>query len=153
MGQILPGSGPPQSPGRMESDHVKPKQSRNGRRSPPVLIIIGQDIFHDNAGGDPCADGAAAYTPNVPSGLLPPGSPPTTTVSYYCPPSFQVPAKYDTINCNDIGDTVSEAMDFLGATIVHEWTHNDAIGIAATGLTSQTSTDWMAMVPPPSAIF
>lgn len=127
-----------------EADHPKvqavwnqimsdPNNPGTGEDRPQYCIIIGQDISHDNAEGDPCADGAAAYTVNVPSGLLPPGGPLTTTVSYYCPPSFQVPAKYDTINCNDIGDTVSEAMDFLGATIVHEWTHNDAIGMAATG--------------------
>ena len=127
-----------------EADHDKVKGVWNQIMSDPAdpgtgedrlqyCIIIGFDLTKGNAGGDSCAEGAAAYTLPVSSGFLPPGGPPTTTLSYYCPPAFQTALKYSDISCNDLGDTMSTKMDFLGATIMHEWMHNDAIGAAATG--------------------
>ncbi|KAK4696448.1 hypothetical protein P7C71_g1466, partial [Lecanoromycetidae sp. Uapishka_2] len=127
-----------------EADHDKVKGVWNQIMSDPTnpgtgedrlqyCIIIGEDIAKGNAGGDPCAEGAAAYTVNVPPDLLPPGGPSTTTVSYYCPPAFQTALKYSDIKCADLGNTMTTDMDFLGATIMHEWMHNDAIGAAATG--------------------
>lgn len=127
-----------------EADHDKVKGVWNQIMSDPTnpgtgedrlqdCVILGFDLSKGNAGDDPCADGAAAYTVQVAPGVIPPGSPPTTTVSYYCPPAFLTPLKYSDISCTDLGDTVSTEMDFLGATIMHEWMHNDAIGAAATG--------------------
>jgi len=94
--------------------------------------IIGIDISKDNVGGDPCAEGYDAYTVEIPPTFL--GSDPQgSTISYFCDRAFTGPQTIGAIACSDLDTFASNKMDFLGATILHEWMHNDNIGAAATG--------------------
>ena len=94
--------------------------------------IIGIDVAKDNQGGDPCAEGADAYTIAVPPGVIP-DSHPDDTITYFCPVAYTRTPRYNQISCAALGDTMSTKMDFIGATIMHEWLHNDGIGKAALG--------------------
>ena len=95
--------------------------------------IIGWDLSRNNRGGDPCAKGNQAYTIPIPPKHLDPGQSPDATLTYFCPAAFVSAHRYSEISCADLGDTVSVKMDFLGATIVHEFLHNKDVGQAAIG--------------------
>ena len=75
-----------------------------------------------------------AYTVPIPPQFREPHQPDTATVTRFCPTAYTSPLKYSSISCNDVGDTASTKMEFLGAIILHEWFHNDAIGKAAIGV-------------------
>ncbi|KAI9149907.1 hypothetical protein HJFPF1_09653 [Paramyrothecium foliicola] len=92
--------------------------------------ISGYNFFPAMGKGDPCAEGSAAYTSNwVDEKENPLGF----SRTHFCPPAYEQPPKYEDMKCTDLGDTVSDKMDFLGATVMHEWIHNDDIGTEVIG--------------------
>jgi len=96
--------------------------------------IIGEDIAADSPQGSPCENrGTWGYTYRVvPPGLFPDVSA-QSSVTYFCGEAYSFPIQAGDITCDSLGPTLSAGMEFLGATILHEWMHNDAIGAAATG--------------------
>ncbi|KAI0506306.1 hypothetical protein F5B22DRAFT_660390 [Xylaria bambusicola] len=92
--------------------------------------VAGFDFLPVTSGEDACAEGATAYTSNF---LESDHTYKGVSRTHFCPPAYQQKARYSDISCNDIGDTLNTKMDFLGATILHEWLHNDAVGKAVTG--------------------
>lgn len=111
------------------SDPANPGQGEDRVKN---CRIFGIDFIKEWQGDDICAEGAAAYTSNIPDGT-PPWNDNGVSLTHFCPPAYSETARYTDISCNDIGDTVNAEMDFLGATILNEWLHNDAIGKAVTG--------------------
>lgn len=120
-----------------ESDHDTVKKvykqivsdpSKPGHGEPRLenCKIIGTDLSHGHPSPrDSCAEGYEAYTVEVAPGYDDPAG---TTLTYFCDAAYAGPDSYKNMKCVDIGDTLSEKMEFLGATILHEWTHNDNIG-------------------------
>ncbi|PIA90932.1 hypothetical protein CB0940_11074 [Cercospora beticola] len=53
-------------------------------------------------------------------------------IAHMCDQGYDVPKRSD-VSCDSLGSTVSTLMDVLGAIILHEYTHFDRIGKAATG--------------------
>ncbi len=80
------------------------------------FVILGFDFQKDVR--DHCgAEGADAYTSPVPDFI----SPKPQTATYFCPKAFDLPTTKNDLRCVKLGDTLSADMDFLGATILHEW--------------------------------
>lgn len=111
-----------------------PNNAGTGEARLKECIIIGLDVAKGNPGGDPCAEGAEAYTIPIPPTLIDPGQSQTATITHFCPNGLKATPRYSNVQCGDLGDTTSVKMDFLGATVMHEWLHNDAVGKAATGV-------------------
>lgn len=109
------------------SDPTKPDKGESRLEN---CQIVGED-FQKGQPQDSCAEGAEAWTSNLPDGSF--GNPPGTSITYFCDPAYTGPLKYQDMRCVNIGNTLSDKLDFLGATILHEWTHNDAIGKEAIG--------------------
>lgn len=95
----------------------------------------GLDLMTFSARGSSCALGSWAYSIPFPLGfgiLYPPAVSGSTSV-YVCPLGYTLPNLASSIDCDSLGTETSDAMDFLGATILHEWMHNPLLGAAATG--------------------
>ncbi|KAI0470526.1 hypothetical protein GGR56DRAFT_678416 [Xylariaceae sp. FL0804] len=80
----------------------------------------------------PCA-GEAAWTLPWPDDYVTDEQPLGSSYTYFCPEAYQQTPKYTSIDCTAFSDTLNDGLDFLGATILHEWLHNDSVGKAVTG--------------------
>ncbi|KAI9170577.1 hypothetical protein HJFPF1_00045 [Paramyrothecium foliicola] len=92
--------------------------------------ISGYNFWPSMGHEDICAEGDAAYTVNW---VDEEGNFEGYSRTHFCAPAYEQVQKYEDIKCNDLGDAVGDKMDFLGATVLHEWLHNDNIGKEATG--------------------
>lgn len=126
-----------------ESDHATVQKvfqnivsdpSSPGEGSDVVALcrISGFDFSTINPSVGECG-GASAYTFNWPSDSVTDEMPTGSSYTYFCPEAYKETARYSDITCDQLTDTLNDGMDFLGATLMHEWLHNDGIGKAATG--------------------
>ncbi|KAI0880238.1 uncharacterized protein GGS22DRAFT_193446 [Annulohypoxylon maeteangense] len=127
-----------------ESDHAKvqnvfkrivsdPSNPGEGEDRVSLCRISGFDMSNVNPSINPCGEEDVAYTFNWPASAISREMPEGSSFTYFCPGAYKQTPKYNQIDCNGFDDTLNDNMDFLGATILHEWLHNDQIGQAATG--------------------
>ncbi|KAL8740836.1 MAG: hypothetical protein Q9190_006502 [Brigantiaea leucoxantha] len=114
---------------KIMSDPNNPGQGEHILRT---AVIVGFDIMKAQLNVELCTPGVEAYTNPFPIGFDN-RLPNTATFTFFCDPAFTLPDRYGDLSCAKVGDTVSSKMEFLGASILHEWMHNDGVGKAGTG--------------------
>jgi len=115
---------------RIVSDPSKPGE---GEDRVALCRISGFDMSIVNKRIEPCGEDDPAYTFMWPAKQISPEMPEGSSFTYFCPRAYQQTPKYNAMDCQAFDDTLNDNMDFLGATVLHEWLHNDQIGQAATG--------------------
>lgn len=108
-----------------------PSSPGEGLDAIALCRISGLDFSTVNPSVGGCSV-ASAYTFKWPSDFVNDEMPAGSSYTYLCPGAYKETARYSDITCSQLTDTLNDGMDFLGATIMHEWLHNDGIGKAAT---------------------
>lgn len=110
-----------------------PSNPGEGEDRVALCRISGFDMGIVNPRIDDCIQGSLAYTFPWPADKISPEMPEGSSYTHFRPAAYQQTLKYNQMDCKAFDDTLNDSMDFLGATVLHEWLHNDQIGQAATG--------------------